>query len=290
MMKLSVVVVSWNTKDLLEKCLKSLYIELESTNITSEVFVIDNNSADGSSSMVSKQFPNVRLIANPDNKGFGRANNQALRKVTGEYILLLNPDTEVLPNAISSLLVFAEQNSKVGIVAPQLLNTDGSIQRSCRAFPSLSGMFYEIIGLSRLFPKAKKFREYKMLDFDHKSTREVDQPEGACLLIPKAVLEEVGIFDEKFFMLFEEVDLCLRIKQAGYQIWFYPESKIIHHYGQSIKKVKVRMMLSSHKGMYYFWSKHHQRWYHKLARPLLWFMLAGLLVFRIIIYYLRKII
>ncbi len=290
MIKLSVVVVSWNTKDLLHKCLNSLYIELGTQNISSEVFVVDNNSADGSAGMVAAEFPQVRLIANLDNKGFGRANNQALAMASGEYVLLLNPDTVVLPNSISSLLEFAEQNQNAGIVAPQLLNTDGSIQRSCRAFPSLSGMFYEIIGLSRAFPKAKKFREYKMLDFDHQTAREVDQPEGACLLIPKKVLDEVGIFDEKFFMLFEEVDLCLRIKRAGYEIWFYPESKIIHHYGQSIKKVKVRMMLSSHKGMYYFWSKHHQRWYHKLARPFLWLMLAGLLLARVIIYYLRKII
>lgn len=153
------------------------------------------------------------------------------------------------------------------MVAPQLLNTDGSIQRSCRAFPTFAGMLFELIGLSRLFPPGStfgaKFRHYKMLDWNHDDERQVDQPEGACLMIKRAVLDQVGNLDEGFFMLFEEVDWCFRVKAAGWEIWFTPTSQIVHHYGQSIKQVKVSMILSSHRGLYRFWRKHYRgnRWW-----------------------------
>lgn len=286
-MTVSVIIVSWNTKELLKDCLASLLKELNALGQTSEVFVIDNNSSDGSGVMVKDNFPAVKLIQNLDNKGFGRGCNQGIQSSTGEYMFLLNPDTIVLPGSIQTLLEFASIHPRAGIVAPQLLNTDGSIQRSCREFPSIAGMFYELSGLSRMFPEEPRFRKYKMLDFDHNRLMQVDQPEGAALLIPRKALNEVGHFDEKFFMLFEEVDLCFRIKKAGWEIWFNPESKITHHYGQSIKKVKAKMIIHSHKGMYYFWSKHHTEWYHFLFKPFFGLMLLSLAVLRIIFYKLR---
>ncbi len=285
--KISVVVVSWNTKQLLKDCISSLMVELGSLGLESEIFVIDNDSKDGSGEMIANEFPSVNLIQNTENVGFGRACNQGIEKSLGEYVFLLNPDTVVLPGSIAQLLEFADQHPKLGIVAPQLLNTDGTVQRSCRAFPSISGMFYELSGLSRIFPNVKRFREYKMLDFDHKHLMQVDQPEGAGLLIPKRVLDEVGTFDENFFMLFEEVDLCFRIKKAGWEIWFNPDSKITHHYGQSIKKVKAKMIIHSHKGMYYYWSKHHNNWYYQLFKPFFATMLFSLALLRIIFYKLR---
>src|SRR6202789_2532179 len=163
--------------------------------------------------------------------------------VSAEYILLLNPDTEVKTGALSTLIKFLDDHPKAAVVAPQLLNTDGSVQRSCRAFPSFSGMLYELLGLSRIMPSVKKFREYKMLDWAHDDERQVDQPEGACLLIRSTVLDQVGRLDEGYFMLFEEVDWCYRVKQAGYEIWFTPRAQVVHHYGQSIKQVKVAMIL-----------------------------------------------
>lgn len=283
-MTISVIIVSWNTKQILKECITSLFDELSSLAESSEVFVVDNDSIDGSAEMIRESFPGVMLIENEDNKGFGRACNQGIRAAKGEYIFLLNPDTVVLPGAIKTLLEFARNHPKLGIVAPQLLNTDGTVQKSCRAFPSLTGMFYELIGLSRLFPNVKRFREYKMLDFDYNTVSEVDQPEGAALLIPRKVLDEVGLFDEKFFMLFEEVDLCFRIKKAGWQIWFNSTSKIIHHYGQSIKQIKPKMIVHSHKGMYYYWSKHHQEWHFQIFKPLLWVMLFCLAVIRIVLH------
>lgn len=267
-MRLSIVTVSWNTRDLLDRCLTTVREELDRMpDIESEVFLIDNDSHDGSADMVAQKHPWVRLVRNEENLGFAKANNQALKQTTSDFVLLLNPDTEVRPGAIRTLIDFLNNNPRCGVVAPQLLNTDGSVQRSCRAFPTFVGMLYELLGLSRMFPpgstQGQKFRAYKMLDWNHDDRREVDQPEGACLMIRRAVLDEVGLLDEGYFMLFEEVDWCYRVKQHGWQIWFEPASQVVHHYGQSIKQVKARMILSSHRGLYRFWRKHYRgnRWY-----------------------------
>lgn len=271
-MLLSVIVVSWNTRELLRACLASLKQELIALTGSEElkdveVFVVDNASADQSAEMVAEAHPWVKLTANADNRGFAAGNNQALAHATGQFVLLLNPDTEIVPGALKTLLNFFDNHPKAGVVAPQLLNTDGSIQRSCRAFPTFLGMVFELIGLSRMFPAGssygKKFREYKMLDWNHDDERQVDQPEGACLMIKRQLLDEIGTLDEGFFMLFEEVDWCFRAKKAGWEIWFTPTAQVLHHYGQSIKQVKVRMILSSHKGLYRFWHKHYRgnRWW-----------------------------
>ncbi|HEY9783769.1 MAG TPA: glycosyltransferase family 2 protein [Candidatus Obscuribacterales bacterium] len=264
-MELSVIVVSWNTKALLDRCLETLRAELERLKPAqrSEVFVVDNNSADGSKQMVREKHKWAELIANPENRGFAAANNQAFKKASGKLLLLLNPDTEVKPGAIETLIKFLEAHPRAGVVAPQLLNSDGTIQRSCREFPTFVGMVYELLGLSRLFPGNKVFGRYKMLDWNHDDEREVDQPEGACLLVRRQVMDQVGVLDEGFFMLFEEVDWCYRIKKSGWQIWFTPAAQVVHHYGQSIKQVKTKMILSSHRGLYRFWFKHYRkdRWY-----------------------------
>lgn len=275
---ISVIIVSWNTKDLLQTCLTSLFKELATLGINYEVILIDNNSNDGSVKMVRGQFPEVKLIANSDNRGFGQANNQGFEAATGELILLLNPDTVVLPNSIAPLIEFLETHPRAGLVAPQMLNTDRSVQSSCQRFPTLSGMFFDYVGLSKLFPSSK-FGQFKMLDFDHTETRQVDQPEGACMLIPRKVLDQVGWFDKNFFMYFEDVDLCYRLKKAGWEIWFFAGSQIIHHLGQSTKKNKPTMIRSAHKGLYYFWAKHHPQWYHRLVTP---FVRSGLEILAIL--------
>ncbi len=283
---LSVIIVSWNTRDLLDKCLQFLQYELSS--IAHELFVVDNASSDGSAEMVKQLHPPVHLIENHTNRGFAAANNQALDLASGNYILFLNPDTEVQPGAVTILLEFLKQHPKAGVVAPQLLNTDGNIQRSCREFPTFASMFYELIGLSKLFPNQAQFRHYKMLDWNHNDERQVDQPEGACLMTRKLVIDQIGSFDPDYFMLFEEVDWCYRVKKAGWEIWFTPQAKVIHHYGQSIKQVKAKMILSSHQGLYRFWKKHYcgNRWY---LDPIAYgglMLLAGL---RIAAYQLRQI-
>lgn len=279
-MQLSIIIVSWNTRELLDRCLTALQAELSqlsldghsltdgsSTTHEWEVFVVDNDSQDGSADMVDCKHGWVRLIRNGENLGFARANNQALKMAAGDFVLLLNPDTEVQTGSISTLLAFLRDHPQCGVVAPQLLNTNGSIQRSCRAFPTFVGMLYELIGLSRVFSAGSsygsRFRAYKMLDWNHDDERQVDQPMGACLMTRKEVLDEVGLLDEGYFMLFEEVDWCYRVKKKGFEIWFTNNSKVVHHHGQSIKQVKVRMILSSHRGLYRFWHKHYRgnRWY-----------------------------
>jgi GT2 family glycosyltransferase len=289
-LQLAVIVVSWNTRALLQTCLEKLKKELEEPAIgllNAQVFVIDNNSSDGSAAMVAAEHDWVTLLENDTNRGFAAANNQALKSVSADYVLLLNPDTEVQPGAIKTLIDFLKTHERAAVVAPQLLNTDGSIQRSCRAFPTFKGMLFELIGLSRLMPNVQKFREYKMLDWNHDDERQVDQPEGACLLIRKAVLDQVGLLDEGYFMLFEEVDWCYRVKKAGWEIWFTPNAQVVHHYGQSIKQVKVKMILSSHRGLYRFWHKHY-RGDRAYLDPVAYIGLMTLAYLRIAAYRLRS--
>lgn len=273
-MTLTVVIVSWNTKDLLRDCLLSLLAELKQVEQQAFVFVVDNASKDGSAEMVKTEFPSVKLIANKANRGFGAANNQVLTTQNSDYYLLLNPDTKVLPGSIKELISFAQQHPQAGIVSPQLLNADSTVQMSCRRFPSISGMVYGLLGL-----KSGNKNDYLMRDFDHLSTQEVDQPEGACLLIRKEVFDQVGVFDERFFMLFEEVDLCFRVKQAGWQIWFVPQAKIVHYYGQAIKQVKAKMIYYSHKGFFRYMAKHSRSLWFQLLKPM-WFV--GLMVLAVL--------
>lgn len=292
--KVSIVIVSWNTVDLLRRCLVTLKDEIAGTpSCDVEVFVVDNNSKDGSAEMVALEHDWVNLTVNSDNLGFAKANNQALVRASGDYLLLLNPDTEIQKGTLNTLLTFLDKNPRAGVVAPKLLNSDGSIQRSCRQFPTFFGMLFELIGLSKIFPVGSKygaqFREYKMLDWDHDDVRAVDQPEGACLMLRKAVIEEVGLLDEGYFMLFEEVDWCYRIKEKGWEIWFTPEAHVIHHYGQSIKQVKVKMILSSHRGLYRFWKNHYQKGRFYLA-PFAYLSLMALACLRILAYKLKALI
>jgi N-acetylglucosaminyl-diphospho-decaprenol L-rhamnosyltransferase len=288
-MDIAVVTVSWNTKALLEKCLLALRQELARLPRRSAIFVVDNNSVDGSAAMVRQNFPEVKLIANAENLGFAAANNQVLSRVAADWYLLLNPDTEIRPGAVAELLEFAAANPRAGVVAPQLLNGDGTVQRSCRSFPTLAGMAAELSGFSRLFPLAK-FSNYKMLDFDHASVRAVDQPEGACLLVRKQVLDQVGLFDEKFFMLFEEVDWCFRVKEAGWEIWFIPQAKVIHHYGQSIKQVKAKMIYFSHRGFFRYLMKHSRSAMVKVLSPFIYVGLMALAGLRILAYYGKRLL
>lgn len=289
-MLLSVIIVNWNTCQLLDRSLQTLAEELARQNLSAEeneVFVVDNNSSDGSQELVAQKYPWVKLITNKENRGFARANNQALQVAEGKYVLLLNPDTEIYAGAVGTLIDFLNKHAEAGVVAPQLINTDGSIQRSCRAFPSFLGLFCELIGISRFMPPGSKARSYKMLDWEHDDERQVDQPEGACLLVRKELFSQIGTFDEEFFMLFEEVDWCYRAKKAGWQIWFTPRAKVLHHLGQAIKQVKVPMILSSHRGMYRYWFKHHRQG-QRLFDAIVYSALMLLAYFRIFTYSLRK--
>lgn len=233
-MKLSICIVSWNTRDLLRKCLASIYKYPPSCDF--EVFVADNHSSDGTPDMVAKDFPQVLLIKNKENLGFARANNQIIEKTKGTHILLLNPDTEVFERSIDILIDLLDKNPDAGVVAPKLINSDGSLQRSCMGFPTLGAMAMRQLFLEALLPFNPYTKRYLMTGFKHDRLAEVDQPMGACLLVRKEIIDKLGAFDPQYYMFFDEVDLCFRIKKAGWKIFFDPASRVMHHGGTAVRK------------------------------------------------------
>jgi GT2 family glycosyltransferase len=259
MVDISICIVNWNVKELLKACLGSIYKNTK--DISFEVIVVDNNSSDDSVRMIKKDFPRVTVIENKTNAGFTRANNQAINISQGRYIMLLNPDTEIIDNALNKMLRFMEGRRDCGALGCKLLNTDGSLQRSCRTFPSLDVMLYSTLFLDSLFPKSRLFGKYFMTWWDFNETREVDQPMGSALMIKKDVLDNVGLFDQNIFIWFDEVDLCYRIKKAGWKIFFTPEAHIKHHLSQSFKQWKsipqiLKGMVTWRKSRNYFFRKH----------------------------------
>lgn len=256
MKELSIIIVNWNVKDLLEKCLNSIYQKPQ--NLDFEVFVVDNASRDGSVEMVKKKFPQVKLMANKDNKGFAQANNQAIKEAAGEFILLLNPDTEILNGALAKMVGFMRKRLDCGILGCKLLNSDGTLQPSCRTFPDLYSQIIILLKLHNFFPKLVK--KYYMLDWLHNETKEVDQVMGACFLIRRKVVEEIGLLDEIFWALFEEVDYCKRAKNKNWKIYFTPEAEIIHHKGQSFNQQKVvAKQKNFNRCLIRYFKKHHSK-------------------------------
>jgi len=251
---LSIIIVSWNVKSLLNQCLSSIFNN--PPKVSFEVLVVDNNSHDGSAVMVKGKYPQVKLILNQTNLGFAKANNQAIQESQSRYILLLNPDTQVLPGTLDKMINFMETRPETGALGCKLLNPDGTTQPSCRRFPTINLVLWENLFLSRWFPDVRIERDYKMTGWKHDDLREIDQPMGACLMIRSRILKEIGPMDEQFFMFFEEVDLCYRIKKAGWKIYFTPEAKVIHYSKQSIEQMPGGMSLEYFKSQYKFMKKH----------------------------------
>jgi GT2 family glycosyltransferase len=237
-MKLSIIIVNWNAKELLRKCLASLYHFTEGVEF--EVLVVDNASHDGSPEMVASEFPSVILIRNSDNRGFGPANNEGIERARGEYLLFLNQDTELIENSFPTLLNKMDNDTRIGLLGPKLLNSDGSVQPSCRTFPTLVSQILILLKAHNAFPRIGPVKRYYMLDCDYASEREVDQLMGAAMLTRREVIDRVGNFDENFFFWFEEVDFCYRVKQAGWSIVFTPATAVIHHKGESQKALPAR--------------------------------------------------
>ncbi len=253
MIRLSIVIVTWNSADCIRDCLVSIKPKPDWN-----VIVVDNASADRTTTIVKKEFPHVRLIENRTNQGYAHANNQGLTAVAAEYSLLLNPDTVVVNSAFEKMLDYMNANPQVGALGPKLLNPDGSIQPSCREFPSYQILLWEFSGLSRFFPHHRIFSRWRMGYFDHRHFAEVDQPMGACLLLRRSVLDQVGLLDEQFPMFMNDVDLCYRIKKAGLGIVFFPAASVIHYKGRSIYRVRSRMIVTSHRSFYHFFYKHRK--------------------------------
>lgn len=266
---LSVCIVNWNTRTDLHNCLASLAGGAQAVPL--EIFVVDNASTDGSAEMVAYEFPHVHLVRNSENMGFAHANNQVLSQCRGEYILLLNPDTVVHPRAFDLLVAEMDAHPEAGIGGPKILNSDGSLQYSCRRFPNFTAGMLRNNPLGRLFPQHEKVQDYLMTDFDHAGITEVDWVSGAALCIRRDVLQRIGLLDETFFMYCEDVDLCYRAHQAGWKILYFPAAVVTHYIGRASDQAVEAMVRAHHRSMRIFYRKHYATstaWLFRWAPPL----------------------
>ncbi len=252
-MDLSIVIVNWNTREMLRQCLESGYAHPPSCDF--EVWVVDNASTDGSQAMVSEQFPQARLFENQENAGFASANNVAIRQATGRYILLLNSDTIVKPGALEALVRFMDEHGEAGACGARLLNPDGSLQYSCYLRPTLWKEFLRMFHLGGLRGDGC----YHMSSWDLDRAKEVDVIQGAALMLRMEALEQVGLFDENFFMYSEDFDLCYRIQKASWRLYWVPWSEVVHFGGQSTKLVATEMFLHLYQSKLLFMRKHYGR-------------------------------
>lgn len=256
-MLLSVIIVNWNTRDLLRRCLQSLY---ENASVTeTEIIVIDNASSDGSVEMVRDELPGVGLIANSDNRGYAEGNNIGFEAAKGDLLLLLNPDTEIKSGAIDAMIECMGHHPDAAAVAGKLVYPDGRAQSSCRGFPEPRSIMFDYLRLSRLFPESRLFGAYRMTWFDYASEAEVDQPMASCMLVPRKALDDIGVFDPDFPIFFNDVDWCYRAKQMGWKIFFTPDAEIVHHVGGSTRQVKPAMVRESHISLKRFYEKHYRK-------------------------------
>ena len=272
-MDLSVVIINWNTSDYLARCLESIRANPAPGEL--EVIVVDNASSDASAQMVRERFGEATLIENPENLGYAEANNRGLSASRGEYILLLNPDAEVKPGTLDTLLAFGRSHPDAAAVGCRLVGPDGGIQRSCRSFPKPLGVLFEYTRLSYLFPRSRLFGSYRMTYFDYSHDAEVDQPMASCLLISRKAWDEVGKFDQDFPIFFNEVDWCYRAKQMGWKVYFTAGAEVLHHGGASTRQVKLQMVRESHRALRGFYEKHYRG---RLPAPVYRLILAAIAV------------
>ncbi len=251
---LSIIIVSWNVCDLLRKCLQS--IEQGKGNLNVEVIVVDNASSDGSQDMVRDEFPTVKLEAQSENVGFPRGNNLGLEIANGSHFLLLNPDTEVLGDALSILIQYLENHPAVGLVAGQLLNPDRSTQSSIRRFPTVAIGIFESTWLQGLAPR-RLLDRYYFADAPADTPLEVDWVVGACMMVRKEIIEQVGLLDEAYYMYSEELDWCKRIKTAGWQVVYLPTAEIIHHVGKSSEQAVAERHVNFQRAKLRYFRKFH---------------------------------
>jgi GT2 family glycosyltransferase/lipopolysaccharide/colanic/teichoic acid biosynthesis glycosyltransferase len=253
----SVIIVNYNVRDFLHQSLLSIQKALK--GIHSEIFVIDNASDDGSAEMVRRRFPRVQLIANTANLGFAKANNIALKKARGKFLLLINPDTIVQEDTIRVMVEFLKNHPEVGLAGCKILNPDGSFQPACRrGFPTPWVAFAKIFGLSRLFPKTKLFGKYNLTYLSTEETYPVDAVSGSFMMVRKEIFEQVGGLDESYFMYGEDLDWCYRIRQAGWRIFYVHSTQIIHYKGESTRRSSLDEIRTFYNAMHLFVEKHFQ--------------------------------
>lgn len=254
-MKLSIVIVNYNVKYFIEQCLYSVYNALN--GIEAEVFVVDNNSVDGSCAMIKEKFPQVFLIENKKNVGFSKANNQAIHISKGEYVLLLNPDTVVQEDTFLRCIEFMDEHPEAGALGVKMIDGKGNfLPESKRALPTPAVSFFKIFGFSRIFPKSKVFGRYHLGYLDNNQIHEIEVLAGAYMFMRRTALDKTGLLDEEFFMYGEDIDLSYRIVQAGYKNYYFPNTTIIHYKGESTKKGSLNYVMVFYNAMIIFARKH----------------------------------
>jgi len=289
---ISVVMVTYQNVAEIGECLNSLHL---ASSHPLQILIADNASTDGTREMLQENLARLatsertyQLFLQITNLGFTRALNLLLPRVNGEMTLFLNADTKWLDGRLDGLAEQLFATPEVGVVAPQLLNDDGTVQPSCRRFPKHRDLFFEMSGLSALFPSSGYFNGWKMGDFDHATARDVDQPQGACLLARHEVIEQVGLWDERFPMFFSDVDWCRRVWQAGWRIRYVPEVKVVHHQGISVHQRRPAMIWTSHRSFFdYFW-KYRRDWRGRMLNVLAGGALLIAAICRIVAYYLVR--
>ena len=248
--------MSWNALDDLRVCLHSIAVGTTRPE-TVEIWVVDNASSDGSPDMIATEFPFVHLIRSETNEGFSGGNNQLLRDLGAEYALLLNSDAICHPGSLDTLLDWADAHPDTGIIGPKVLNTDSSLQFSCRRFPTFAAGLFRNVYLGRLFPNNKPAADYLMQDFDHASVRDVDWVSGCVLLIRRTCMEKIGLLDaETFFMYCEDMDWCLRARNADWGVVYVPDAVFTHAIGKSSNHAAEKMIVAHHRSMWRFYKKH----------------------------------
>jgi len=268
----SVIIVSYNTRELLLQCLDALG---KATEVPHEVIVVDNGSRDGSAEAVEQRFPDA-FVVRQQNVGFGRGNNAGLQQAGGRFVLLLNSDVLVRPRCVDRLADFLLLHPEVGAVGPRLIRPNGELDLACkRGFPTPRASFFRVVGLSRVFRHSRFFNAYNLGNLDEREEHEIDSGTGACLLVRRSTIDQVGFFDPDFFMYGEDLDLCFRIKEGGWKVVYLPTAQAVHLKGQSTRQATGRMLFAFHSAMWTFHSKHYAADLSAFPNGLIWLSIWG---------------
>jgi GT2 family glycosyltransferase len=269
----SVVIVNFNVREHLLASLRALYA---SADTTIEAFVVDNASSDGSADAVEATFPQVAVIRNDENIGFGKASNCGLERANGEFVLLLNPDVIVESDCVKTLASFLMTNPKAAAASPRLRRPDGRLDLAARrGFPTPRAAFYRLTLLSRLFPKSRRFNRYNVGYMREDQVHEIDAGTAACLMMRRSAIEQVGPFDPDYFMYGEDLDLCFRLKKAGWKIFYLPSAVATHVKGASSRQATSAMLREFHRSMWIFHRKHYASGLPGPANGLVWMGIWG---------------
>lgn len=268
MTDVSIIIVNWNTRDILRDCLNSVYKQTQ--GIAFEMIVVDNASSDGSATMVKREFPEAVLIENSQNRGFAAANNQGIKIAKGRYVLLLNPDTIVLDGAIQKTVAYADNHSDIGVLGCQVWLNENEIQKTCFSFPSISGLLVQKLGLFHMFPKSRIFGWIDYYWWDRTTLMDVDVVSGMFMLVRTSAIEQVGMMDEDYFVYAEETDWCWRFQQAGWRCVFTPSARIIHLDGgsKSTEQISVKMYVQQQKSLLIYFIKQRGRFSWMIAKAI----------------------